>query len=174
MGFVFGERRGVFINIEEEMKHTGQPLAPEALQHFETLDEIYRATCALCFNYVPTSGHPGGSISAGRTISALVFDTMDYDVSDPNREDADIISFAAGHKVLGLYVMWALRNEVGPSGATSYCSPNARACRLASKPARMSWSIVEATKLSMLSLSQALSEKPGSSAREATAGLPKA
>ena len=117
MGFVFGERRGIFINIEEEMKQTGNPLSPEELQHFETLDGIYRAMCALCFNYVPTSGHPGGSISAGRTISALVFDEMDYDVSDPNREDADIISFAAGHKVLGLYTMWALRNEVMRIGA---------------------------------------------------------
>ena len=117
MGFVFGERRGIFVNIEEEMKQTGNPLSPEALQHFETLDGIYRAMCALCFNYVPTSGHPGGSISAGRTISALVFDEMDYDVSDPNREDADIISFAAGHKVLGLYTMWALRNEVMRIGA---------------------------------------------------------
>ena len=65
MGFVFGERRGVFINIEEEMKQTGNPLSPEALKHFETLDEIYRSMCALCFNYVPASGHPGGSISAG-------------------------------------------------------------------------------------------------------------
>ena len=52
MGFVFGERRGIFINIEEEMKQTGNPLSPEELQHFETLDEIYRAMCALCFNYV--------------------------------------------------------------------------------------------------------------------------
>ena len=25
---------------------------------------------------------------------------------------ADIISYAAGHKALGLYAMWALRNEV--------------------------------------------------------------
>ena len=26
--------------------------------------------------------------------------------------DADIISYAAGHKALGLYAMWALRNEI--------------------------------------------------------------
>ena len=37
---------------------------------------------------------------------------MDYDLAQPNRQDADIISYAAGHKALGLYAMWALRNEV--------------------------------------------------------------
>ncbi len=42
---------------------------------------------------------------------------MDYDVSNPEREDADIISYAAGHKALGLYAMWALRNEVMRIGA---------------------------------------------------------
>jgi transketolase len=42
---------------------------------------------------------------------------MDYDVSDPDREDADLISYAAGHKALGLYSMWALRNEVIRIGA---------------------------------------------------------
>jgi transketolase len=42
---------------------------------------------------------------------------MDYDLSDPDREDADIISYAAGHKALGLYAMWALRNEVARVGA---------------------------------------------------------
>jgi transketolase len=42
---------------------------------------------------------------------------MDYDVSNPGREEADIISYAAGHKALGLYAMWALRNEVVSIGA---------------------------------------------------------
>ncbi|MHC5024322.1 MAG: hypothetical protein ACYTGG_10505, partial [Planctomycetota bacterium] len=63
------------------------------------------------------SGHPGGSISSGRFVAALLYDGMDYDVSDPDREDADIISYAAGHKALGLYAMWALRNEVIRIGA---------------------------------------------------------
>ena len=30
----------------------------------------------------------------------------------PDRDDADIISFAAGHKALGIYALWALRNEI--------------------------------------------------------------
>jgi transketolase len=45
-------------------------------------------------------------------VAGLVFDALDYDASDPDRDDADIISYAAGHKALGLYAMWALRNEV--------------------------------------------------------------
>jgi transketolase len=87
------------------------------LKHFETFDAIYRTLCALMYNYVPMSGHPGGSISSGRFVAALLFDAMDYDVSDPDRPDADIISYAAGHKALGLYAMWALRNEIIRIGA---------------------------------------------------------
>ena len=37
---------------------------------------------------------------------------MDYDIALPDRDDADIISYAAGHKALGLYALWALRNEI--------------------------------------------------------------
>ena len=66
----------------------------------------------MLYNYVPTSGHPGGSISSGRFVSGIVFNSLDYDVADPDRADADIISYAAGHKTLGLYALWALRNEV--------------------------------------------------------------
>jgi transketolase len=63
------------------------------------------------YNYAPLSGHPGGSISSGRFVQRLLFDVMDYDLSHPQRRDADIISYAAGHKALGLYAIWALRNE---------------------------------------------------------------
>jgi len=79
---------------------------------FEHLDAIYRSLCAMLYNYAPLSGHPGGSISSGRFVSMLLFDTMDYDFSNPSREDADSIVYAAGHKALGLYAMWALRNEI--------------------------------------------------------------
>ena len=37
---------------------------------------------------------------------------MDYELGDPDRPDADLISYAAGHKAMGLYAMWALRDEV--------------------------------------------------------------
>jgi transketolase len=90
----------------------GKELADEEKKHFETFDLIYRSLCALLYNYVPASGHPGGSISSGRLVAGIVFNVMDYDVSRPDREDADMISYAAGHKAMGLYAMWALRNEV--------------------------------------------------------------
>ncbi len=108
----FGPRRADWIEIGE-----GQPVAPEMLDAFETLDLYYRSLCAMLYNYVPTSGHPGGSISSGRFVQALLFQTLDYDASDPMRRDADIISYAAGHKAMGLYAMWALRNEVLQQGA---------------------------------------------------------
>jgi len=104
------EKRGThWIDISEEMP---APLSPQELTAFETVDMIYRSLCAMMYNYVPTSGHPGGSISSGRFVSALLFDAMDYDFSDPLSEKADIISYAAGHKAMGLYSMWALRNEI--------------------------------------------------------------
>ena len=105
----FEKRRTVWIDIAEEMP---SPLSPQELSAFETVDMIYRSLCAMMYNYVPTSGHPGGSISSGRFVSALLFDAMDYDFADPLSEKADIISYAAGHKALGLYSMWALRNEI--------------------------------------------------------------
>ena len=76
------------------------------------LDEVYRGACALLYNYVPTSGHPGGAISSGRFVQALLFLGMDYDLGVPDRPDADIVSYAAGHKAMGLYALWALRDEI--------------------------------------------------------------
>jgi transketolase len=93
------------------------PLTRDDLKRFEDFDLVYRTLCAMMFNYVPTSGHPGGSVSSGRFVAGILFDAMDYDVSDPDRADADVISYAAGHKALGLYAMWALRNEVIRLGA---------------------------------------------------------
>jgi transketolase len=112
MALKFGPRRGVYIDISKEIKAQGKPLSDKDLAQFETFDLIYRSLCALLFNYVPLSGHPGGSISSGRIVASLIFDTMDYDVSDPDRQDADLVSFAAGHKAMGLYSMWAMRNEI--------------------------------------------------------------
>ncbi len=112
MAFAFGPRRGLFIDIADDIDEKHLPLPVEKIQLFEEFDLIYRSLCTLMYNYVPTSGHPGGSISSGRFVMSIIFDALDYDVSDPDRPDADIISYAAGHKALGLYAMWALRNEV--------------------------------------------------------------
>jgi transketolase len=124
MTLKFGPRRGVYIDISKEMKGAKKPLSDTDLRRFETMDLLYRSLCALLFNYVPTSGHPGGSISSGRIVQAILFDTMDYDVSDPDRHDADLVSYAAGHKTLGLYCLWALRNELIRIGAPSLLPSN--------------------------------------------------
>ncbi len=108
----FGPRRGVFINAADRIAEEGEPLDESALDHCETFDLFYRTLCAIMYNYAPLSGHPGGSISSGRFVARLLFDMMDYDLAHPARRDADIISYAAGHKALGLYAMWALRNEI--------------------------------------------------------------
>jgi transketolase len=112
MEFRLGPRRGRYYEIAEVMRTSSPPLSPQELDHFEAFDLVYRSLCAVLYNYVPMSGHPGGSISSGRFVAGILFDAMDYDVSRPDREDADLVSYAAGHKALGLYAMWALRNEV--------------------------------------------------------------
>ena len=110
MTLAWGSRRGTVIDVAAES--TDSPLRADELDAFETLDLLYRSLCALLFNYVPTSGHPGGSISSGRFTAALLFDALDYDLADPDRDDADMLSYAAGHKAMGLYAMWALRDEI--------------------------------------------------------------
>jgi transketolase len=82
------------------------------LASLESYDLVYRTLCGILYNFVPTSGHPGGSISSGRIVASILFGGMDYDIGDPQRPEADLLSYAAGHKAMGLYAMWALRNEM--------------------------------------------------------------
>lgn len=120
MGPSFGPRRGTYLGPETGFSGSvaeAPPLSDEELRHFETFDLLYRSLCAALYNYAPTSGHPGGSISSGRFVAAILFDALDYDVSNPDRLDADVVSYAAGHKALGLYALWALRNEILRIGA---------------------------------------------------------
>ncbi len=124
MSLMFGPRRGTYIDIVDEMRPDWRPLTDDEVVSFETFDLIYRSLCALMYNYVPMSGHPGGSISSGRFVQGLLFDAMDYDLSDPDRKDADMVSYAAGHKALGLYALWALRNEVARAGAPELLPKN--------------------------------------------------
>ena len=86
-------------------------LPAEDRDSLEFFDLCYRTLCAVMFNHA-SSGHPGGSISSGRFVESLIFNQMNYDISNPMDRSADIISYAAGHKALGLYALWALRNEV--------------------------------------------------------------
>jgi transketolase len=104
----FGRRRGQWIDTGD----LGSAVPQIDSAALDSFDLIYRALCAILFNFVPTSGHPGGSISSGRIVSSLLFGRAAIDLSDPERDDSDVISYAAGHKALGLYAMYALRNEI--------------------------------------------------------------
>jgi len=108
----FGTKRAVYYNIVDVMQESG--FAPEAgiIDCLHGIDLVYRSLCAILYNYVPMSGHPGGSISSGRIVESLLYSTMTYNLSVPNAEEADMLVYAAGHKAMGLYAMWALRNEL--------------------------------------------------------------
>ncbi len=114
MNLNFGPRRAKVVNIKDEIQKgfSYNKSFLTDIDTFEFFDKVYRSLCAIMYNYVPGSGHPGGSISSGRFVQSLIFNTMDYDLTNPDAKDADIISYAAGHKALGLYGMWALRNEI--------------------------------------------------------------
>ena len=106
-----GKKRAVFLNAADYITKPGYALPAAEITVLEKLDVAYRALVAILFNYVPTSGHPGGSISSGRLVEHLLYKEMAYTLKNPQLEEADIISYAAGHKALGLYAQWALRNE---------------------------------------------------------------
>lgn len=110
MTIAFGPRRGQYFNAATDLESLVPD--PAAVSALESLDAAYRALCAVLYNYVPGSGHPGGSISSGRFVQGLLFQSMDYDLGNPDAPDADILAYAAGHKALGLYAIWALRNEL--------------------------------------------------------------
>ena len=109
--FTMNAKRAVFVDVTDYTDNPAYRMDLNEAAVLERLDVVYRALVALLYNYVPSSGHPGGSISSGRMVSHLLYKSMLYDFSHPHEPSADIISYAAGHKALGLYAMWALRNE---------------------------------------------------------------
>ena len=56
------------------------PLDAASKDALECLDTAYRALAAVMFNFVPSSGHVGGSISSGRFVSHLIYKEMAYDL----------------------------------------------------------------------------------------------
>jgi transketolase len=106
-----GPRRGVYIDITD-YPDKPEPISKETINALDKYDLWYRTLCSILYNFVPTSGHPGGSISSGHFVASVIIETMDYNIGDPDQPDADLISYAAGHKALGLYAMWASRNEM--------------------------------------------------------------
>lgn len=109
--FTLGPRRGQFYDVNDILKSV-DPVQKSELDKFEKLDLIYRTLCGILYNFVPTSGHPGGSISSGRFVESVIYKTADYNFSDPRLESNDMVVYAAGHKAMGLYAMYALRNEL--------------------------------------------------------------
>ena len=109
--FTLGPRRGQFYDVNDILKSV-DPVQKSELDKFEKLDLIYRTLCGILYNFVPTSGHPGGSISSGRFVESVIYKTADYNFSDPRLESNDMLVYAAGHKAMGLYAMYALRNEL--------------------------------------------------------------
>ena len=106
-----GPRRGRYIDMTE---YPNKPISvsKKTIDALDKYDLWYRTLCSILYNFVPTSGHPGGSISSGHFVASVIIETMDYNIGDPDQPDADLISYAAGHKALGLYAMWASRNEM--------------------------------------------------------------
>ncbi|MBU2574523.1 MAG: hypothetical protein KKH28_10645 [Elusimicrobia bacterium] len=110
--FALNPRRADYYDVSDIIM-SGRYKAPdEDIKALEDIDLIYRTLVAVLYNFVPASGHPGGSISSGRIVQALLFSSMDYDFFEAQRDDNDMIVYAAGHKALGLYALWALRNEL--------------------------------------------------------------
>ena len=106
----FGVRRGVYIDITDYPDRP-EPVSKRSIEILDDFDLWYRTLCAILYNFA-SSGHPGGSISSGHMVAAALIEIMDYNIGDPDQPDADLISYAAGHKALGLYAMWASRNEM--------------------------------------------------------------
>jgi transketolase len=109
--------RGRLINVADALAEAGADVADDrVVEAFRRIDVVYRTLCSILYNYVPLSGHPGGSISSGTFVEGIVLGGMDYDLGDPLAVDADLLVYAAGHKAMGLYAMWALRDELARIG----------------------------------------------------------
>lgn len=117
------KKRGVWLRAPRK------PL-PRQSAFYEAEDLAYRTLCALLYNFAPNSGHPGGSVSSGLIAASLVYDGLDYDFSDPDRAEQDILCYAAGHKALGLYALYALRNELARIGSAELLADERRQMRL--------------------------------------------
>ena len=105
------KKQGLYYRAEKLLQEQALQINEDELNALNKLDVMYRSLCAILYNFAQT-GHPGGSISSGKIVQNLLFNQMAYNFKNPDEESADIISYAAGHKALGLYALWALRNEI--------------------------------------------------------------
>lgn len=127
--FLALSKQGLYYKAEDLLQESDLQLSQTEQYALDRLDIIYRALCAILYNFAQT-GHPGGSISSGRIAQNLLFNQMAYNFQNPEEESADIISYAAGHKALGLYALWALRNEIVKNYAPDMLAPENRQLRI--------------------------------------------
>ena len=108
-----GPRRGVFINAADrdgERRRTARRRHDRLLRHARSdLPHALRVHVQLRAAF-RTSGRLD-FLRPFRRAAALRRDGL-RSRRVRSEHDADIISYAAGHKALGLYAMWALRNEI--------------------------------------------------------------
>jgi len=110
--FALGPRRASYYDVSDIIMASQFKADDSEIKALEDLDVLYRALCSVLYNFAPVSGHPGGSISSGRIAQALLFSSLDYDFFNPWKKENDVLLYAAGHKALGLYALWALRDEL--------------------------------------------------------------
>ena len=122
------KKQGLYYKAEDLLKDQSLQLKQEDIDALNKLDVMYRALCAILYNFAQT-GHPGGSISSGKIVENLLFNQMSYNFKNPDEESADIISYAAGHKALGMYALWALRNEIVKTHAPEMLADEKRQLR---------------------------------------------
>ena len=124
MPVAFGPRRAQWIGAASVAARADK-IAADDTRPLAELDRVYRALAAILYNYGPMTGHPGGSMSSGRIAQALLFETLDFDASQPRRPDADALVYSAGHKALGLYALLALADEAMRAQAPELLPPKA-------------------------------------------------
>ena len=128
--FELDKKQGNYYKVADILQEKQYQLSDSEVKLLETLEVLYRSLCAVLYNYVPLSGHPGGSISSGPIVLNLVYNIMAYDLKNPYQPGFDILSYAAGHKALGLYALSAIRNEIAKTYAPELLPKEAWQLRL--------------------------------------------
>ena len=74
--FELSSKRSAYVTVTDYLQDPKYRLPQEQKEQLEKLDVLYRALVAVLYNFVPTSGHPGGSISSGRIVQTLLYEMM--------------------------------------------------------------------------------------------------
>ncbi|EQH58191.1 transketolase, thiamine diphosphate binding domain protein [Clostridioides difficile DA00273] len=67
------------------------------------------------------SGHPGGSLSVVEILTALYFDEMNVDSSNPKMEDRDRFVLSKGHAAPALYATLAEKGYFDKEELNGFC-----------------------------------------------------